>query len=272
MLRGLIKKGLLITASFLFFGFFTSSKSDLSIFLTKSRIKKGGNAYLIFHFKIKDGWHIYWKDPGQRGLPTTVQMQEIEGIKYGKLLFPVPDILRLSDGSYSYVHKGDVYLFLPIIVSEKFNGNSADIVGVLRWAECSDTLCVPHKKEFSVKVSIGKSEAKEAGSSRRIDSSVYKRFPIDYRAKGSPAVVKYRLEREKGVLVLDVEWATNPFELECFIADGDGVQIEQVKKESISSGARVVFSVKKSKKGEAEAEIVLKNRLGTRAVLVPLHL
>src|SRR5271167_1414229 len=36
------------------------------------------------------GWHVYWKNPGDAGLPTKVKWTLPEGFAAGPLMYPIP--------------------------------------------------------------------------------------------------------------------------------------------------------------------------------------
>jgi thiol:disulfide interchange protein DsbD len=44
---------------------------------------------------IKPGWHVYWKNPGDAGLPTRVKFTLPDGFTAGELRFPTP--VRMTD-------------------------------------------------------------------------------------------------------------------------------------------------------------------------------
>src|SRR6266481_3632230 len=43
------------------------------------------------HFTIKPGWHIYWRNPGDSGLPTAIEWHLPPGFSAGSILWPVPE-------------------------------------------------------------------------------------------------------------------------------------------------------------------------------------
>ena len=41
--------------------------------------------------KMDPGWHVYWKNPGDSGLPTTIDWGLPEGFKVENLKWPAPE-------------------------------------------------------------------------------------------------------------------------------------------------------------------------------------
>ena len=46
-------------------------------------IQPGSVFYISVRFRMDAGWHIYWKDPGDSGMPPKVEWLLPEGIKNG---------------------------------------------------------------------------------------------------------------------------------------------------------------------------------------------
>src|SRR5207247_9661072 len=53
-------------------------------------VKPGKPFNLGVLLKIKPGWHVYWKNPGDSGLATRVALKLPEGFKGGEPKFPIP--------------------------------------------------------------------------------------------------------------------------------------------------------------------------------------
>jgi thiol:disulfide interchange protein DsbD len=67
------------------------------------------------YFKLEPGWHIYWKNPGDAGLPPRIQWTLPAGITAGPLLFPAPKRLALGP-LMDYGYEGEVLFPLKIHV------------------------------------------------------------------------------------------------------------------------------------------------------------
>ena len=50
----------------------------------------GGEVELAIHMRPAPGWHGYWLNPGDAGLPMDVQWQLPKGFAAGPLRYPVP--------------------------------------------------------------------------------------------------------------------------------------------------------------------------------------
>ena len=51
--------------------------------------------------KLEPGWKIFWRNPGDAGLPPRLNLLEAENFKNSKLLFPAPRRFNFVDKSSS---------------------------------------------------------------------------------------------------------------------------------------------------------------------------
>jgi len=64
-------------------------------------------------FRLDEGWHIYWQNPGDAGEPPKVQWQLPPGFTAGPILWPQP--LRIGTGSViDYGYENQVLLMAPL--------------------------------------------------------------------------------------------------------------------------------------------------------------
>lgn len=101
--------------------------------------------------ELNPGWHTYWRNPGDAGLPPTFDFSSSKNIADPEVAFPAPH--RLDDGfSVSNVYEDRVVL--P--VTAKAVG-PAELVMKLDIGVCAE-ICVPEHFEASVAVPNGKTD------------------------------------------------------------------------------------------------------------------
>ena len=59
------------------------------------------------YFKLEQGWHVYWKNPGDAGQPPSIHWTLPSGIEAGDLQFPAPRRLPLGP-LMDYGYEGEV--------------------------------------------------------------------------------------------------------------------------------------------------------------------
>ena len=113
----------------------------------------GGEVELAIQMIPAPGWHGYWKNPGDAGLPMDVKWQLPPGFSAGPLRYPVPTRLEIA-GLMNYVYERDYAVLVRLKVP-------ADAKGVIpiraqaRWLACTDKVCVPEQGELSLDLPVG---------------------------------------------------------------------------------------------------------------------
>ena len=127
---------------------------------------------LITH---QPGWHTYWKNPGDSGLPTELAWQLPAGLDPGEIAWPVPEKIRI-DTLANYGYEGKVLLPVPVQVAANFqlplsvgalgNEGSGGMVTVrlhANWLVCK-LECIPEKGDFTLQLPVRGSTALHAAA------------------------------------------------------------------------------------------------------------
>ena len=114
---------------------------------------RGGEVELAIVMRTKPGWHGYWLNPGDAGLPMAVQWQLPPGFSVGELRYPVPTRLTIA-GLMNYVYKRDYAILTRLKVPPNASG-AVPIRASATWLACTDKVCVPEQGEFSLDLPTG---------------------------------------------------------------------------------------------------------------------
>lgn len=97
-----------------------------------------------------DGWHSYWLNPGDAGLPTTVDWTLPDGLQPNPILWPAPRQIALGNLiNYGYTH--EVLLPVPVDVAPSFNTATFDIGARIQWLACRE-VCIPESAALTLRV------------------------------------------------------------------------------------------------------------------------
>jgi len=113
----------------------------------------GGEVELAIHMKPNAGWHGYWLNPGDAGLPMDVQWQLPSGFSVGTLHYPVPSRLTVAD-LMNYVYERDYAVLVRLKVPSDAAG-TAPIRAQAHWLACTDKICVPEQGELELDLPVG---------------------------------------------------------------------------------------------------------------------
>ncbi|MFZ9336246.1 MAG: protein-disulfide reductase DsbD domain-containing protein [Burkholderiaceae bacterium] len=104
-------------------------------------------------------WHTYWKNPGDSGLPTTMDWTLPAGLKAGEIVWPTPKKIPIGTLA-NYGYEGTVLLPVPVTIGADFKPASERIDIALRaaWLVCRKE-CIPEEGEFRITLPVRGSTA-----------------------------------------------------------------------------------------------------------------
>jgi len=111
-------------------------------------VAPGGLAYVAIRQDIQKGWHTYWRNPGDSGLPTRVKWTLPAGFEAGELRWPYPARFATPPlVSFGYEH--EVLLPVEMRVPTALAGREVRLAAQVAWLECQE-VCLPGKAEVSL--------------------------------------------------------------------------------------------------------------------------
>ena len=100
------------------------------------------------------GWHTYWKNSGDSGLPTELQWTLPPGVMAGDVAWPLPRKIPIGDLA-NYGYEGTVLLPVPLIVTPGYQppvlARAMDIRLKATWLVCRQE-CIPQEGEFALQL------------------------------------------------------------------------------------------------------------------------
>lgn len=100
--------------------------------------------------KHQEGWHSYWKNPGDAGFATEFKWNLPSHIEAGSIEWAVPQKFNLNS-VIGFGYEGET-LFLTKMTPKNLVNDSFEMELTLNWLACSDSNCVPG--ESTVKLTI----------------------------------------------------------------------------------------------------------------------
>jgi thiol:disulfide interchange protein DsbD len=107
-----------------------------------SAIGAGQSIWVALEFKIRDGWHTYWRNPGDSGQATTLTWQLPPRFTAGDIVWTVPHRFELPP-LVNYGYSGHAVHLVKITAPEELRPG-ADVIlkAKASWLVCAD-VCIP---------------------------------------------------------------------------------------------------------------------------------
>ncbi|PPR70369.1 MAG: Thiol:disulfide interchange protein DsbD [Alphaproteobacteria bacterium MarineAlpha3_Bin2] len=109
---------------------------------------------LGLHFKLKPGWKIYWRSPGDAGFPPQPEWKGSENLKHAVIHWPAPERFSVI-GLETLGYKKEVVF--PLTVTRADPSRPLRMSGIVRYLTCDD-ICIPYDAEVALTLPRGPAE------------------------------------------------------------------------------------------------------------------
>jgi len=119
----------------------------------ENSIVPGRPFWVALHVKMEPNWHAYWKNPGDAGMPITINWKLPEGFHAGTIKWPTPTRFLLSS-SVGFGYDRDVILIASITPSANATEGPIELGADVNWLVCSDSSCLPGESQVDLKIAV----------------------------------------------------------------------------------------------------------------------
>lgn len=106
-------------------------------------IQPGQPFWVAIQCNVEEGWHAYWKNPGDTGSPTSIEWVLPPGFTAGPTEWPFPQRFDLNS-VIGFGYEGGFWLLTPITPPPNLSKNTPiEISANVEWLVCSESNCVP---------------------------------------------------------------------------------------------------------------------------------
>ena len=134
------------------------SATQVELWTDVSTARPGSTVTAAIRIRLADGWHIYWRNPGDEvGLKTRVEWTLPPGITAGPIQWPAPE--KTTEKEFdTLTYSGSVLLLVPIEISTNQPSGPRTLKAKVKWLECHEE-CVPGSASVETSISVGNTVA-----------------------------------------------------------------------------------------------------------------
>jgi DsbC/DsbD-like thiol-disulfide interchange protein len=122
------------------------SHAKVELIAEQNAVSPGKPFWVGLLFRLDQGWHIYWQNPGDSGEPPRVEWRLPAGLVAGSIRWPQP--VRLGSGTVvDYGYEGQVLLMAPLRAAK--NLSNPAVAAEVRFIVCRE-MCIPAKADLTL--------------------------------------------------------------------------------------------------------------------------
>jgi thiol:disulfide interchange protein DsbD len=235
-----------------------------------STVAPGSTFSLALEFDIREGWHTYWRNPGDSGqatrlkwtLPANVTASDIQWTTPHR--FDVPPLVN-----YGYA-KHAVHLVQMSVPNDLKAGATLTLAATANWLVCSD-ICIPESGVVNLSLPVGNG-AKDPATAALFTAA---RAELPQPALGT---VTAAVRAQELVLTLGKDWGnvlSQTEQLSFFPFAEGGIEYAAPQRMTHDDGAlqlSMKLGYQPPKSGPIDGVLVLKQGSGASELTVPMNI
>jgi thiol:disulfide interchange protein DsbD len=228
--------------------------------------------WVALELNIRDGWHTYWRNPGDSGEPTKLAWQLPPGFTAGDIVWTTPHRFEIAPlVNYGYA-KHAVHLVQITAPKDLKAGAPVTFAAKASWLVCSD-VCIPEGADLQLTMPAGA----QAGGIDPKELSLFTAARGDLPS-AQPAPTSARIAGDQLVVTLGSGWgATLPQikSLAFFPYDEGGIEYATPQKLTRTKDAvelSMKVGYKPPKAGAIRGVLVVSQQNGTQLDTVPIEI
>ncbi len=232
----------------------------------------GQSFWVALELDIRDGWHTYWRNPGDSGEPTKLTWQLPPGFTAGDIVWTTPHRFEIAPlVNYGYA-KHAVHLVQVTAPKDLKAGAPVALSAKASWLVCSD-VCIPEDANLQLTVPAGAQAGGIDPAAAALFSAARSELP-----SAQPAATSARIQGDKLVIALGREWGPTLSQitsLAFFPFDEGGIeyaapQVMTRTKDAVELAMKVGYQPPKA--GAIRGVLVVTEQNGAQTDSVPIEL
>ncbi len=112
-----------------------------------------GENWIALRLRPEPGWHVYWRNPGDSGIPTRLDWRLPPGVTAGAIHWPYPHPETLGELT-NYGYAEETLHLVPLTLGPDAGSGPLVLAAQASWLACKD-ICIPGKADLSLSVPVG---------------------------------------------------------------------------------------------------------------------
>jgi thiol:disulfide interchange protein len=130
-----------------------TERTEAELVAEMQHAQPGAVAWAALRLRPDPGWHIYWRNPGDSGLPTRLQWTLPPGVSAGEIHWPYPAVERIGE-IVNYGYAQETLHLVPLQLPADWPaGRPLPLKAQAKWLVCAD-ICIPGEAELTLALPV----------------------------------------------------------------------------------------------------------------------
>ncbi|MBB5518022.1 protein-disulfide reductase DsbD family protein [Amphiplicatus metriothermophilus] len=147
-----------------------TERAESALYPVRQGFAPGETTWFVFEQHLKPGWHVYWKNPGDSGLPLELDWTLPDSYAVGEIIYPTPE--RIPVGPLAnFGHHGNPAFLIPVTApTDAPPGETVAIEIAATWLICEE-ICVPEEGAFTLSMPVAIEPATDERAAARAEAA-----------------------------------------------------------------------------------------------------
>jgi thiol:disulfide interchange protein len=132
----------------------TTDNAEVELISENQSIQPGETFWIGIRMDLRDGWYVYYRNPGDSGMPLMVEWMHDKEFNIGEIQWPYPVWIDAGGGLSSYGYYGDVLFMMEATAPDDLvPGQEYTLRAEADWLIC-EKICIPEYADLELTLSV----------------------------------------------------------------------------------------------------------------------
>ena len=213
--------------------------TETRLIFSQEFLRAGDTVWAGIELKMAPGWHTYWRNGGDAGLPTTITWSLPPGVTAGQINWPIPEKTVTPAGDnplYTYGYQDRVVLLVPIKIANGMLAGPYQVSAEVAWMECKDT-CNRYTATVRGRLNLG-SDERPSADAPLIDKY---RALLPKTVTPAPAIARWLNSSTDSPRAVIIDWESANASADFFPYEGQAADVQGATEISRSGQGHVLL-------------------------------
>jgi thiol:disulfide interchange protein/DsbC/DsbD-like thiol-disulfide interchange protein len=127
----------------------STENAEVELISEQQTVQPGEIFWIGVRMDLREGWHVYWRNPGDSGMPLMLEWLKPDGFEVGEIQWPYPEWIEVS-GLTSYGYHGEKLFMMEVTAPDHLaEGEKFTLVAEADWLIC-EKICIPEYADLEL--------------------------------------------------------------------------------------------------------------------------